>query len=147
MTNTMFFRRGERLDGAKNWTKCPSETWRGHGRLRAVSRSTQGRPPSRSASYLELPGVAVSLHVVLDAKNAVDGRVGAVFTLSLQLEGRSEDDVSLRTQRGRYRDNRSIPARCGPSLTLFLLLVTLVKSLNLVASVPCVWTVAMPLGS
>lgn len=34
MTKTMFFRRGVRLDGAKNWTKCPSETWRGHSRLR-----------------------------------------------------------------------------------------------------------------
>lgn len=26
MTNTMFLGRGERLDGAKNWTKWPSET-------------------------------------------------------------------------------------------------------------------------
>lgn len=28
ITNTMFLGRGERLDGAMNWTKCPSETWR-----------------------------------------------------------------------------------------------------------------------
>lgn len=28
MTNTMFFGRGERFIGAKNWTKCPSDTWK-----------------------------------------------------------------------------------------------------------------------
>lgn len=28
ITNTMFLGRGERFEGAKKWTKCPSETWR-----------------------------------------------------------------------------------------------------------------------
>lgn len=28
ITNTMFLGRGERFDGAKNWTKWPSDTWR-----------------------------------------------------------------------------------------------------------------------
>lgn len=30
ITNTMFLGRGDRFDGAKKWTKWPSETWRRH---------------------------------------------------------------------------------------------------------------------
>lgn len=33
MTNTMFLGSGERLDGAKKWTKWPSETWRRRWKL------------------------------------------------------------------------------------------------------------------
>lgn len=108
MTNTMFLRRGERLDGAKNWTKCPSETWRWH-------RSLEGHPTPTicltcelipiNVRYLELSRVALSLHVVLDDKNAIDDRFCAVFTLFLLLKGGFESDMSLWTQRQREHNS------------------------------------------
>lgn len=98
MTNTMFLRRGDRLDGAKNWTKCPSETWRRHKILEGYPTPARELTPI-NVRYLELSSVALSLHVVLDSKNAIDDRFCAVFTLFLLLKGRFERDVSLWTQR------------------------------------------------
>lgn len=105
MTKTMFFRRGGRLDGAKNWTKCPSETWRGHSGLRGSLIWLQCGFAPTSRRYLELPGVAVSLHVVLDGEHALDGRFRAVPALFLLLKRRFEGDMSLWTRRHRHRDN------------------------------------------
>lgn len=133
MTNTMFLRRGERLDGAKNWTKCPSETWRRHGSLEGYPAPTicwtcEVIPID---GYLELPSIALSLHVVLDSKNAIDDGFCAVFTLFLLLEGRFEGDMSLWTQRQRQH-NRLTPWQSVNSQFSSLQLCFLVS--------PCVWS-------
>lgn len=52
-----------------------------------------------SMRYLELPGVAVSLHVVLDGEGALDGRLLAGLALLLLLKRRLEDDMSLWTRK------------------------------------------------
>lgn len=65
--------------------------------------------------------------------------------------------MSLWTQRQRCHDNLAsrliysggsqFSSRQDAPGTLFLLFVTLMKSLNLFPSACCVWTVEMPLGS
>lgn len=69
--------------------------------------------------------------------------------------------MSLWTQRQHYHDNLAsrliysggsqfgsqFGSRQDAPGTLFLLFVTLMKSLNLFPSACCVWTVEMPLGS
>lgn len=53
---------------------------------------------SCSGLYLQFPSVAVSVHVVFDGEDAVDGAASAVVTLSLLLQVGLEHNVSLWTQ-------------------------------------------------
>lgn len=93
----MFFGSGERLVGAKNWTKWPSDTWRTKAVTAAPDETT---PPScllepTGSPYLQLPGVAFPVHVVRHGEGAINGAVGAVGALPLLLQGGLEDHVSL----------------------------------------------------
>lgn len=114
MTNTMFLGRGDRLEGAKKWTKWPSDTWKkkqqsetcfcARATLKATNGASDGKEGGReqvgrNERHLQLSSVAVSRHVVYDRQDAVDAAVGAVLTLPLLPQVRLEDDVSLRNKR------------------------------------------------
>lgn len=109
-----------------------------------------------SVWHLQFSGVTVPFHVVLDGKNAVNGAVGAVRTLPLQLKTRFEDNMRLRTKEATVRMDGGMIVGPWTSLsrlrrslkpTLSLDLVTWITSENCPPSVWWVSTKEMPFGS